>query len=211
MDPPLSVLDDPDQELPLYVAGDPEPEEQERAHSLSHALEVIAETFHRGDGHRGDGHRGEGAVVGTLEPPPPPRADRSSLILRRFLLVTPSGAVPRFDDWFATAPELVRTGKGCWRLTSAPTDAGGDDAEDDPRRVAARLRRVEGQLRLRFSPIAVPVVLELLPWYSSRVVIDMRPADRKKKLTWLRRETYFLTAHSLLDRLRTHLELVPSD
>ncbi len=75
----------------------------------------------------------------------------------------------------------------------------------------ARLRRVEGRLRLRFSPIAVPVVLELLPWYSSRVVIDMRPADRKKKLTWLRRETYFLTAHSLLDKLRTHLELLPSD
>jgi hypothetical protein len=196
-------LDDPDQDLPLYVAGDPEPEPHDRSHSLAHALEVIAETFHRGDGERSD-------VVGGTEPPPLPRADRSSLILRRFLLVTPAGAMPRFDDWFATSPTFVRTGKGCWRLTSGPA-AAVEDPEDDPRRASTRLRKVEGRLRLRFSPIAVPVVLELLPWYSSRVVIDMRPADRKKKLTWLRRETYFLTAHSLLDKLRTHLELVPSD
>ncbi len=201
MDLPLSVLDAPDEDLPLYVLDDPEPEDQERAHSLSHTLEVIAETF----------HRGEGTVVAATEPPPPPRADRSSLILRRFLLVAPKGAASRFDDWFATEPTFVRTGKGCWRLTVGPSEAAEDDGMEDPRRVAARLRRVEGRLRLRFSPIAVPVVLELLPWYSSRVVIDMRPADRKKKLTWLRRETYFLTAHSLLDKLRTHLELLPSD
>jgi hypothetical protein len=51
-----------DEDLPLYVLDDPEPEDPERAHSLSHALEVIAETF----------HRGEGTVVAATEPPPPP-------------------------------------------------------------------------------------------------------------------------------------------
>ncbi len=185
-------------DLPLYVLDDPE-QDQEPAHSLAHALEVIAETF----------HRQENVGAATVELAPPPRAERSSLILRRFLLVTPTSAAPKFDDWFATAPSFVRTGRGCWRLTSAPTETADDDAVDDPSRVSARLRRVEGRLRLRFSPISVPVVLELLPWYASRVVIDLRPADRKKRLTWLRRETYFLTAHSLLDKLRTHLESVP--
>ena len=199
MDLPLDVLDDAD--LPLYVFDDPEHEDEERSHSLAHALEVIAETFHRPDN----------VGSATVEVPPPPCADRSSLIMRRFLLVSPTSAAPKFDDWFANAPVFVRTGKGCWRLTSGPSEAAADDVDDDPRRVSVRLRRVEGRLRLRFSPIAVPVVLELLPWYSSRVVIDMRPADRKTKLTWLRRETYFLTAHSLLDKLRTHLELLPSD
>ena len=57
----------------------------------------------------------------------------------------------------------------------------------------------------------MPVVLEMLPWYCSRVVLDLRPADLSKKMAWLRRETYFRTAHALLDELRTHLEHGPSE
>ena len=180
-------------DLPLYVLDDPKRRgrhdpDHDHAHSLAHALEVLAETF----------QHGEGFAAGIAEAPPAVRVDRSNLILRRFLLVSPDEAVGRFDDWFARAPAVVRVGKGSW---TGARDDGLDDA------VSSQLRRVEGKLRLRWSPVSVPVVLEMLPWYCSRVVLDLRPADLGKRMAWLRRETFFFTAHALLGDLRRYLEV----
>ena len=181
-------------DLPLYVLEDPErlgiDAERERSHALQHALETIAEVF----------QSGEGVAVGVSEPPGAARVDRSNLILRRFLLVGPDDAATRFDDWFAHAPAVVRVGKGTWRGAPEVVDDGASNG----------LRRVEGRLRLRASPVFVPVVLEMLPWYCSRVVLDLRPADLSKRMAWLRRETFFFTAHALLSDLRKHLETVGS-
>jgi hypothetical protein len=186
VDLPLYVLEDPDS---IDTSGD-----RGRTHALQHALETIAEAF----------QSGEGSTVALAEPPHATRVDRSSLILRRFLLVRPDEAVARFDDWFAHAPSVAHVGKGTWRGAVDAANLAVDDG------AANRLRRAEGRLRLRASPVAVPVVLEMLPWYCSRVVLDLRPADLSKRMAWLRRETFFFTAHALLSDLRKHLEIVRS-
>ncbi len=185
MDLPLYVLEDPDS---VETGGD-----RERSHTLHHALETIAEAF----------QSGEGSTVALAEPPRAPHVDRSNLILRRFLLVCPDQAVARFDDWFAHAPAVAHVGKGTWRGAVDAANRAVDDGGGN------RLRRAEGRLRLRASPVFVPVVLEMLPWYCSRVVLDLRPADLSKRMAWLRRETFFFTAHALLSDLRSHLETLP--
>ncbi len=195
-------------DLPLYVLDDPKPQRRdeddgERAHTLTHALELIAETFQRTE-----------PVVPGSSPPEltRPSTDRSSLILRRFLLVTPEIGERRLDEWLDRSAGLVRAGTGTWR-TIGPAPAERGDEMIATRRPAAPppLRRIEGRLRLWASPVSVPVVLEMQPWYCSRVVLDLRPKDLTKKMAWLRRETYFRTSHALLDELRTYFEHGPSE
>jgi hypothetical protein len=194
-------------DLPLYVLDDPEPEtrderEDDRSHTLAHALEVLAETF----------QRSEPVVPGSApQELAPPRTDRSSLILRRFLLVTAEIGERRLDEWLVGSPGLVRAGTGTWRTIGPLPEEPETDVIGNRRPAAPPLRRVEGRLRLWASPVSVPVVLEMLPWYCSRVVLDLRPKDLKKKMAWLRRETYFRTSHALLDELRTYLESPTSD
>jgi hypothetical protein len=194
-------------DLPLYVLDDPKPQRRdeddgERSHTLAHTLELIAETFQR-----------TGPVVPGSSPQglAPPRTDRSSLILRRFLLVTPEMGERRLDEWLDGSPGLVRAGTGTWRTIGRLPEEREDEASATRRPAAPPLRRIEGRLRLWASPVSVPVVLEMLPWYCSRIVLDLRPKDLKKKMAWLRRETYFRTSHALLDELRTYFEHGPSD
>jgi hypothetical protein len=194
-------------DLPLYVLDDPKPQRRdeddgERTHTLTHALELIAETFQRSE-----------AVVPGSSPQEiaPPRTDRSSLILRRFLLVTPDVGERRLDEWLARSAGLVRAGTGTWRTIGRLPEEPEDNAIATRRPAAPPLRRIEGRMRLWASPVSVPVVLEMLPWYCSRVVLDLRPKDLAKKMAWLRRETYFRTSHALLDELRTYFEHGPSE
>jgi hypothetical protein len=193
-------------DLPLYVLDDPKPrtrdeEEGERSHTLAHTLELIAETF----------QRTEPVVPGGTQELAPPRTDRSSLILRRFLLVTPEMGERRLDEWIDRSPGLVRAGTGTWRTIGRLPEEPEAEAIAKRRPAAPPLRRIEGRLRLWASPVSVPVVLEMQPWYCSRVVLDLRPKDLKKKMAWLRRETYFRTSHALLDELRTYFEHGASD
>ena len=194
-------------DLPLYVLDDPKPQRRdeddgERPHTLAHALELIAETF----------QRTEPVVPGsTPQELAPPRTDRSSLILRRFLLVTPEMGERRLDEWLDRSPGLVPAGSGTWRTIGRLAEEREDEVFASRRPAAPPLRRIEGRLRLWASPVSVPVVLEMQPWYCSRVVLDLRPKDLKKKMAWLRRETYFRTSHALLDELRTYFEHGPSD
>ena len=160
-----------DVDLPLYVLDDPKPhrrdeDDGERAHTLTHALELIAETFQRSE-----------AVVPGSSPQEiaPPRTDRSSLILRRFLLVTPEVGERRLDEWLARSAGLVRAGTGTWRTIGRLPEEPEDKAIATRRPAAPPLRRIEGRLRLWASPVSVPVVLEMQPWYCSRVVLDLRP------------------------------------
>jgi hypothetical protein len=193
-------------DLPLYVLDDPKPQRRDeddgdRAHTLTHALELIAETFQRTE-----------AVPGSSpQELAPPRTDRSSLILRRFLLVTPDVGECRLDEWLARSTGLVRAGTGTWRTIGRLPDERADEMIATRRPTPPPLRRIEGLLRLWASPVSVPVVLEMQPWYGSRVVLDLRPKDLKKKMAWLRRETYFRTSHALLDELRTYFEHGPSE
>ena len=177
-------------DLPLYVLDDPKPhrrdeDDGERGDTLTHALELIAETFQRSE-----------AVVPGSSPQEiaPPRTDRSSLILRRFLLVTPEVGERRLDEWLARSAGLVRAGTGTWRTIGRLPEEPEDKAIATRRPAAPPLRRIEGRLRLWASPVSVPVVLEMQPWYCSRVVLDLRPKDLTKKMAWLRRETYFRTS-----------------
>ena len=190
-------------DLPLYVLDDPKPQKRdeddgERSHTLTHALELIAETF----------QRTEPVVPGSAAPElTRPSTDRSSLILRRFLLVTPEMGERRLDEWLDRSPGLVRAGTGTWRtIGELPAERGDEMIVTRQPAASPPLRRIEGRLRLWASPVSVPVVLEMQPWYCSRVVLDLRPKDLKKKMAWLRRETYFRTSHALLDELRTYFE-----
>ncbi len=146
MDLPLYVLDDPKHALDTDEDEDRD-DARVRSHSFAHALELISETF----------QRGEGIVTVATDVPARQRTDRSSLILRRFLLVTPEDGLQRFDDWLDTAPAVVRAATGRWCLVCRAFE------DDAPVRVPSTppLSRIEGRLRLRFSPVSVPVVMEL--------------------------------------------------
>ena len=125
--------------------------------------------------------------------------------------MTPEVGERRLDEWLARSAGLVRAGTGTWRTIGRLPEEPEDNAIATRRPAAPPLRRIEGRLRLWASPVSVPVVLEMLPWYCSRVVLDLRPKDLTKKMAWLRRETYFRTSHALLDELRTYFEHGPSE
>ena len=192
-----------DVDLPLYVLDDPKPardrkDADERRRRLLAAVEMLADVVPSGDGGP------FGTSVGVDVPVASP-ISRSSLILRRFLLVTPDDGIGMLDDWIAQVPSAV-AGSGTWWLVARLPEDAMPDVVVPGRVPTPPLRRIEGRLRLWASPVAVPVVLEMMPWYSSRVVLELRPKDRQKKMAWLRRETYFRTAHSLLDDLRDLFE-----
>jgi hypothetical protein len=193
-------------DLPLYVLDDPKPARDredrepadERRRRLLEALEMLSDVMPHGDG-------GPFGTSVSVDVPVAPPSSRSSLILRRFLLVTPHEGTVLLDDWFARVPS-ARAGSGTWRFVARLSEDAIADVVVPGRPATPPLRRIEGLLRLWASPVSVPVVLELQPWYGSRVVLELRPKDRKKKMAWLRRETYFRTAHSLLDDLRERFE-----
>jgi hypothetical protein len=194
-------------DLPLYVLDDPKPVRDreadreaadERRRRLLDAVEMLTDVLPRGEG-------GPFGTSVSIDVPVAAPSSRSSLILRRFLLVTPDEGIVLLDDWFGRVP-LARAGGGTWRFVARLPEDAMPDVVVPGRAPAPPLRRIEGRLRLWASPVSVPVVLEMIPWYGSRVILELRPKDRKKKMAWLRRETYFRTAHSLLDDLRERFE-----
>jgi hypothetical protein len=108
----------------------------------------------------------------------------------RQVLADPPSAVAAFDRWLATTSGRVLTRKATLHLGVATAGAG-------------ESRTVPSQLRLRHSPLVVPLELELLAWGRHRCAVCLRPIDR----FWRgpAPDRYFAAAHAVMDVVVTTL------
>ena len=68
------------------------------------------------------------------------------------------------------------------------------------------VRGWRGHMRLRTSPVAIPVELDVERWRSVGLMVTLRPARNHARIGAHRRWAWFATGHAILEQMRLAVE-----